>query len=278
MGGYFEYFFSQNRLVLWVSRRSDEVLIIHRVCAKTLRLCYFSKSFYRIFNIVRYRLLKSLMLLLGILLLLSGCSSVPATFKEILKKKPALSLGLNETAHPFQLYKIKMDLWEQQQTGRAKRLCRGNSCSNKPRINWLGNFDVTTQKIANYFYEKFKESGYPVRKTIIKKERPSKKIIDPQNSFEEETKRFPNFLIGGKIVEYKPAYKMSEFFITEGAYLIILWQVYSKEKREVVFEVLTIGATANPGSISQGFNFALLNNIDNLLGDKSFNEFIKIKH
>ena len=226
---------------------------------------------------MRYRFLKNVMLLLGTLLLLSGCGSVPKEFASKRNKKLPIQLNENEKAHPFQLYKIKMGLDPNQIIASRDGFCITTPCPNQWEIRWTGNYDLTTKENSDYFFSRFDKFGYPV--LLVKFEDNNKDSLTTQSPADNTDESF-DYLVGGKVIEYKLDPMISNFItINKALYLKMVWQVYSKKQGKVVFETSTVGACPNfSGPIPKGFRFAVWDNIDNLLGNQDFHDFIKIKH
>ncbi len=205
---------------------------------------------------------------MGILLLLSGCGSVSPVFQEYREVKDPLKLSQSEMANSFQLSKVLVDINPNEKIGFMKAGCDFNLCIFTEDIKWTYNHDLTN--IAKgYFFETFSEAGFPVVKN------------ENENSNAEnnsETAFSTDYLVGGKIIEFKQEMDLAPALnlLDEGLYMKVLWQVYSQKQNKVVFETYTeSSAEGLYESRDYIIYLVLFKNIENLLGNRDFYNFIK---
>jgi len=206
--------------------------------------------------------------------LISGCGTAPVSKAQKIDPGPLKTLEKGKEARPFQLGKVIFGLEKGKVIGTAGNVLFGMSkeCVNKQELKWEGGVflpDEALLLLSEVFFKEFNNAGYPVKG-------------DPRELFPESGSAGPDLIVGAKIIDWKQASCFSGQIngrtkAKSDMYLEILWQFFSVQRNEVVFEITTSNNVVEQwGSTVEIFLKTFGENVKSLASKQEFYDFITL--
>ena len=196
------------------------------------------------------------LLLLGLIIYLSGCSTAQLAIIKPVTNLPPHNIQNNQSRE-VAVTKIVVDIKPNSIIGRKNI---GIFCTAGPALTWAG-MEEFIKYYPTILIDKLSENGYKINKK-------------PSSLFESDVPDNAELLIGGRIMEissnicYAPKGQKGE------AYMKIKWEIYERKSKAVLLTMSTDGGSKitefTPAGVTKLFNQTVGIAADNLLANEKF--------